>query len=126
MTQKISNTLQDYLEAVLNLTEQNTTVRITDLANHMQVTKPTATEIVKSLTAQDLLRHERYRPLELTRKGYEQAVKIRHRHEILHRFLVRVLGVDEETADKEACQMEHAISADTTDKLVLFLEKTLD
>lgn len=118
----ISNTLQDYLEAVLNLTEQNNIVRITDLAAHMQVAKPTVTETVKNLTRQDLIKHERYGPLELTKTGYEQAVKIRHRHMVLKRFLVDVLGVDQETANKEACLMEHAISASTTDKLVQFLE----
>jgi DtxR family Mn-dependent transcriptional regulator len=45
---------------------------------------------------------------------------------VLERFLVHVLGVDEETANKEACLMEHAISAETTDKLVQFLEDTLN
>jgi DNA-binding MurR/RpiR family transcriptional regulator len=45
---KISNTLQDYLEAVLKLTEQNDTVRITDLALYLQVAKPTVTETVKT------------------------------------------------------------------------------
>jgi DtxR family Mn-dependent transcriptional regulator len=123
---KISNTLQDYLEAVLKLTEQNDTVRITDLALYLQVAKPTVTETVKNLTAQALIKHEKYGPLELTKKGYQQALKIHHRHMVLERFLVHVLGVDEETANKEACLMEHAISAETTDKLVQFLEDTLN
>ncbi|PKM89753.1 MAG: metal-dependent transcriptional regulator [Firmicutes bacterium HGW-Firmicutes-12] len=122
----ISNTLQDYLEAVLNLTEKHNTVRITDLAFYMQVAKPTVTETIKNLTAQELVKHEKYGPLELTKKGYEQALKIRYRHKVLERFLVHVLGVDSETANHEACLMEHAISAETTDKLVQFLEETLN
>lgn len=120
---KISNSLQDYLEAILNLTEQNSIVRITDLAFYMKVAKPTATEAVNNLAAQDLIRHEKYGPIELTGKGYEQAVKIRRRHLVLQNFLVSVLGVDPEIADNEACLMEHAISSDTTDKLVQFLEE---
>lgn len=119
---KISNSLQDYLEAILNLTEQNDTVRITDLAFYMKVAKPTATETVNNLAEQNLIRHEKYGPIELTKKGYDQAVKIRHRHMVLQDFLVNVLGVNAETANKEACLMEHAISSDTTDKLVQFLE----
>lgn len=120
---KISNSLEDYLEAILNLQEQNSTVRITDLASYMQVAKPTATETINNLCVQKLIKHEKYGPIELTGKGYEQAVKIRRRHLVLLNFLVTVLGVDPETADKEACLMEHAISSDTTDKLVQFLEE---
>lgn len=120
---RLSNSLQDYLEAILNLTEQNDTVRITDLAFYMKVAKPTVTETVNNLAGQDFIRHEKYGPIELTGKGYEQAVKIRRRHLVLHNFLVNVLGVDPETANKEACLMEHAISSDTTDKLVQFLEE---
>ncbi|MCR4441382.1 MAG: metal-dependent transcriptional regulator [Peptococcaceae bacterium] len=118
----ISNALEDYLETILNLSEQKSAVRTTDLAVHMQVAKPTVTETVKSLVNHGLLRHEKYGPLELTEKGRQKALKIRYRHTILKKFLTDILGVKPETANREACLMEHAISPDTADKLAQFLE----
>ena len=123
---RISNSLQDYLEAILNLGEENKTVRVTDLAVHLQVAKPSVTETVKTLAAFGLLKYTKYGPLVLTKKGREKAVRIRHRHEVLKTFLTDILGVDQETADREACLMEHAISRDTTDRLVRFLETQLN
>lgn len=118
----ISSSLQDYLEAILNLKENNGIVRVTDLADYLQVAKPSVTETVKTLVGLGLLKHAKYGPLVLTKQGQEVAGKIRHRHEVLKTFLTGVLGVDPETADREACLMEHAISRDTTDRLVRFLE----
>lgn len=122
----VSNAQEDYLEAILVLSERNSKVKTTELAVYMQVAKPTITETVRSLVKQGLLRHEKYGPLELTEKGRKYAVLIRHRHRVLRKFLVEVLGVSPETANKEACLMEHTISHDTTNKLVDFLEKTLE
>jgi len=119
----ISNTLEDYLETILNLSERQSQVRTTDLAAHMQVAKPTVTETVKSLVGHGLIRHKKYGPLELTEKGRQHALKIRYRHNILKNFLVDILGVKPETANREACLMEHAISPDTADRLAQFLEK---
>ncbi len=122
---QISAAWQDYLEAILNLSETTSSVRITDLAAHLGVAKSSATETVKIMVRTGHLLHQRYGPLQLTQKGLEQAKRIRHRHNVLKEFLVSVLGVNNETADKEACLMEHAISADTTEKLVSFLERKL-
>lgn len=123
----VSNAQEDYLEAILVLSERNNSkVKTTELAVYMQVAKPTITETVRALVKQGLLRHEKYGPLELTEKGRKYAILIRHRHRVLRKFLVEVLGVSPETANKEACLMEHTISHDTTNKLVDFLEKTLE
>ncbi|MDD2498776.1 MAG: metal-dependent transcriptional regulator, partial [Desulfitobacteriaceae bacterium] len=69
MTLPLSNTLQDYLEAILILTEQDEAVRISDLAQLLGITKPSVTEGVKALAAQGLLRHEKYGPVFLTAEG---------------------------------------------------------
>lgn len=120
----ISSSLEDYLEGILNLAEKekDSKVRITDLAKHMKIAKPSVTSAVKNLADLGLISHERYGPLKLTETGRDLALEIRHRHKVLKEFLIRMLGVDPKTAEKEACQMEHAISQDTLQKLVNFLE----
>lgn len=118
----LSNSLEDYLEEILNLSEKNTKVRVTDLARSFSVAKPSITCAVKALAELGLVRQEKYGPLELTKEGREQALEIRHRHEVFWEFLNRVLGVDPQTAEREACQMEHTISNDTLSRLANFLK----
>lgn len=122
----LSNSLQDYLEGILNLAERQEKVRITDLAKHLGITKPSATAATKVLTRMGLLRHEPYGPLELTGKGLAVAREVRRRHDFLKEFLIGVLGVPPETAETEACLMEHSISPDTLKRLIDFLEKRMD
>ncbi|ATW26426.1 metal-dependent transcriptional regulator [Candidatus Formimonas warabiya] len=121
----ISNSLEDYLEAILILSETNDSVRITDLAQIMGIAKPSATEAVKSLVDLGLLKHEKYGPVELTMLGKKQAVEVRRRHRLIKKFLTEVLGVPQEIAEKDACLMEHAVSSDTISRLVFFLESRI-
>ncbi|MGI6065617.1 MAG: metal-dependent transcriptional regulator [Bacillota bacterium] len=125
MTLPVSNTLQDYLEAILILNEQDEAVRISDLAQLLGITKPSVTEGVKALAAQGLLKHEKYGPVFLTAKGKKMALEVRHRHLVLRQFLINVLGVSPSLAEKDACLMEHAVSSDTVARLVQFMEERL-
>ena len=67
--------------------------------------------------------HETYGLVRLTESGCAVAKNVRERHNTLYKFLTDILGVDEDTADREACEMEHAISQDTSDKLYAYLSK---
>ncbi|MFY9174901.1 MAG: metal-dependent transcriptional regulator [Peptococcia bacterium] len=118
----LSDSLQDYLEGILNLSEQNERVRITDLANHLGITKPSATNAVQTLVKMGLLNQDKYGPLELTESGLKIAKEVRRRHETLKEFLTDVLEVNPEIAENEACLLEHAISLTTLNKLIAFLE----
>jgi len=120
----VSSSLQDYLEAVLNLEDRNDAVRITDLAEELRITKPSVTAGVRVLVQMGLLTHRSYGPVVLTESGRRQALEVRHRHCMLKRFLIEVLEVPAETAEKEACIMEHAVSPETISRLVRFLEKS--
>ncbi|MCR6547050.1 metal-dependent transcriptional regulator [Dehalobacterium formicoaceticum] len=119
---RISNSLEDYLEAILIISEENNLVRITDLARFMKISKPSASEAVKSLVDIGFLRHEKYGPVELTEEGRMRAAEVRKRHRLLKKFLTEVLEVPPAIADQDACLMEHAISADTISQLLKFLE----
>lgn len=125
MTNKITVTpsLQDYLETILNLSEYNKKVRITDIATELNVAKSSVHQAVTQLDKIGLVVHERYGPLELTEKGRREALKVRDKHEILVKFFTEVLGVDSEIAHNDACLIEHVISQETIDKLIEFFGK---
>jgi len=122
-TLTISAAMQDYLEVILELTEKEDIVRVTDIAAKLGVAKASVNQAVNTLANMKLVKQEKYGPIELTPAGKEQAAKIRHRHQILYRFLVEILKVDPKTAEKDACLMEHVISPATLRRLTEYLEK---
>ncbi|HEY8343603.1 MAG TPA: metal-dependent transcriptional regulator [Bacillota bacterium] len=121
----ISPSLEDYLEVILDLKEQNESIRVTDLAERMNVAKSSVNQAVTKLVELELLEHEKYGPLELTELGMKKAQKVRERHQMLTRFFVEVLKIDPETAEKDACGMEHFISPVTMERLIEFSSKII-
>mgnify|MGYP005840373809 CR=1 FL=1 len=118
----ISSSMQDYLEIILDLSEKEGLARVTDIADTLNIAKASVSQAVSSLRELGLVVQEKYGPVELTCIGKKLAVKVRHRHRTLRKFLVQVLGVDPKIAEKDACLMEHVVSSQTMEKLVEFLE----
>ncbi len=117
----LSSSFQDYLEAILALEEDKQSVRITDIANRLGVAKASVNQMVSKLKDAGLIKQQAYGPVQLTDHGRELAARISMRHSKLSRFLTDVLGVDRQTAEKDACLMEHAVSPQTMEKLTVFL-----
>jgi DtxR family Mn-dependent transcriptional regulator len=112
----MTQSLEDYLEMVSFLSDEGE-VRVTDIASRLGVSKPSVLTALKTLEEQGLLEHERYRRVNLTREGIRQAADIRERHSTLTVFLTDVIGVSAETAEKDACKMEHLLSDETLKKI---------
>ncbi len=121
----LSSAMQDYLEAILDLSRKGEAVRITDIADKLNITKASVTQAINSLKKLSLVTQDRYGPVELTSKGKELATKVQNRHNALRKFLIEVLKVDPSIAEKDACLMEHVISPHTMDKLEEFLESAV-
>lgn len=117
----MTQSLEDYLEMVSFLADDGA-VRVTDIATRLGVSKPSVLTALKTLEEQGLLEHERYRSVTLTPKGVVRAAEIRKRHYFLTAFLRDVVGVDEETAEKDACKMEHILSEATLEKMKAFTQ----
>ncbi|BCV21637.1 DtxR family transcriptional regulator [Moorella sp. Hama-1] len=122
-TPAISYAMQDYLEAILELYEQEDVVRVTDIAARLGIAKASVSQAMHTLANLKLIKQERYGPIELTPAGKKEAAKIRRRHQVLYRFLVEILGVDAKTASKDACLIEHVVSPLTLARLIEYLEK---
>ncbi len=104
---------EDYLETILLLYRKQGYVRSTDIANAMNYTKASISRAVKILKDDDYIYLDPNKMIFLTEKGEKKALEIYERHEVIAEFLVRVLQVDDETADQDACRIEHVISDST-------------
>jgi len=111
-----TETAEDYVEAVADISDETGTCRVVDLARRFGVSHVTVTRIIARLQDEDLVRTQRYRPIELTAKGKRLAKRARERHEIVFRFLLAV-GVDARTAAIDAEGIEHHVSPQTLARL---------
>lgn len=91
-----------------------------DIAGIMAVAMSSVNGAVKRLADEGLVRHERYEFVELTPKGEALARKILSRHNLLHHLLRDILRIDPETAEKDACAIEHHLSQETLDRILDF------
>lgn len=119
---KIYASGEDYLEAVLVLQKEKGMVRSVDLARHMGFSKPSISHAVGVLKNGGFLTVDEDGYLHLTEDGREVAEKIYERHQFFTEQLIAV-GVDRETAERDACRIEHAISEETFQKLKASVEK---
>lgn len=100
---------EDYLERILILQNGEGMVRSIDLSRHMGVTKPSVSNAVKFLREGGFLTMDEDGFLHLTDIGREITEKIYERHMFFTEQLIAA-GVDQETAEQDACRIEHAIS----------------
>lgn len=118
---KLSPAMEDYLKTILELSEQAEAVRVTDIASSLNIAKPSVAQALGVLREQGLITQDRYGPVRLTKKGRVYAADVQCRRQAILNFLIDVLRVNPVTATRDACQMEHTISPETLDRLVLFL-----
>ena len=120
---KITYALEDYLKAIYFLQKKYINVRVTDLAEKLNVSKPSVTRAVSNLKKKNFVEHENYGLLRLTRSGFLYAERIVLRHDVLKRFLCELLCIEKKVASREACKLEHAMSNATIEKLRRYLKK---
>jgi DtxR family Mn-dependent transcriptional regulator len=118
----LSNSMEDYLEAISKLQREKNYVRVKDIAKEMKVRMPSVTGALKALTDRNLVRHEKYEYVELTEDGIKIADEIKRRHDLISKFLTHILKIDQEIAEKDACKIEHSVSQITMERLVKLVE----
>lgn len=114
--------MEDYLEAVAMLRGKGKIVKVSQISRKLKVKMPSVTYALKKLSEQGLVEHEKYGHIKLTLEGNKVAGDVLRRHKALTRFLNEALGIDQETAEKDACKIEHVISPLSMERLVKFVE----
>lgn len=122
---EINKTVEDYLEAMLMIKEREGQIRSTDVADLLGVTKPSVSYMAKRLRDGGYIDMDAYGLIYLTPAGTSIASRIYNRHKNLTRVFIE-LGVDEETAAKDACLVEHDLSHETYQALCDFLLEKLE
>ena len=121
MVARFSASSQDYLEAILHLSREQERVRSVDVAQRLGVSRASVSRALQLLKESGYVRQERYAHIEITPLGIQAGHQVQERHTALRRFLVEVLGVSEETAEEDACRMEHSLSRESLARLQAFL-----
>ena len=117
--------MEDYLEKIVMLAEGGEVVRVTNISKILGVKKPSVISALKKLSEKGLIKHEKYGSVELTIEGKNIAEDVLRRHKALGKFMIEVLGIDADTAWKDACKMEHFISPITLERLIKYVEIVL-
>ena len=110
-----------YLETIYTLTQTKAAVRSIDVCESMGFSKPSVSRAIGLLKSGGFVAVDENGYLSLTEQGRAVAERTVERHTLLKTFFVR-LGVEESTADADACKIEHHISDETMAALRAHLE----
>ena len=110
-----------YLEAILVLSRKSSFVRSVDVSEYLRYSKPSVSRAMGILRKEEYIQMDKDGAITLTQTGRALAEKILERHTVLSRLLM-TLGVSQETAEADACKMEHAISDESFQAIKRFTE----
>src|SRR3989338_2359447 len=108
---------EDYLRAMYHLMEEKYEVRSVEVADYLNVSKPSVSEMLKNLNADGLIQYKKYSKINLTKKGFNLAKNLTARHRIIEAFLKDMLKISPKSIHGEAHRLEHAFSQESIDKM---------
>lgn len=113
---KMQESPEDYLETIYMLSLSQQDVRSIDVARHLGYSKPSVSVAMKRLRENGYVLMDESNLLSLTEEGLSIARRVYERHNVITKFLVSI-GIDQDTAQKDACRVEHVISETTFQRL---------
>jgi DtxR family Mn-dependent transcriptional regulator len=121
-TRGLSASLEDYLEAIYQISESKQAARAKDISDRLGVNKSSVTGALKTLAQKELVNYAPYDLITLTPAGKALAERVVRRHQIFFDFLIQVLGVERDEAENNACRAEHALSGTILERIAKFTE----
>ena len=120
----LTSAQQDYLEIIyrLEIGSGSSEVTISEIAAELRTKLPTVTRTITKLTRFGMVHHQPRRGVVLSKAGRKIASEVVHRHEDLVEFFVTILGLRQDEAEIDSCQIEHGISRKTAQRLHEFLK----
>ncbi len=125
-SKKLSRALEEYIKNMYILKRQNGDIRVTDVAEKMEVSKASVNKAVKALREEKMLNYETYGSIELTHQGEELAKKLLEAYDISVLFFKDVLNLEEEEAIKNAENFKTVISDNAFNSLAKYVHKVLN
>jgi DtxR family Mn-dependent transcriptional regulator len=118
---ELTQALEMYVKVVHELELEFGSAAPSDIADRLQVKAPSVTSALQKLDSLGMVKYQRYQHVNLTRKGRDVAEMLDRRHRTLFDFLIHI-GVEEEIALSDACEIEHIVHRETIDRLVSHLD----
>lgn len=122
----ISKALEEYLKTMYILKKQNGDIRVTDIANKMNCSKPSVNKAINNLKDNNLINYESYGTIELTESGENLAKKILEAYDIGYVFFKDVLELEKKDAEEEAEKIKSVLADNTLNRLAKYVHKVLD
>lgn len=119
---RVTESEENYLETILMISEKKDRVKAVDIARKMDFSKPSVSYAVKNLQEKGLIEILPNNDIVLTEQGMTIAEEIYERHRVVAKVLMH-LGVNEDTAYEDSCEVEHRISQETFDRIKDFAKK---
>ena len=117
----LSRKVEDYLEAILNITNEQGYARVKNVSIFLNVKPPSVVEMLKKLNHMGFVEHKKYEDIILTPKGYEIAIGVKDKHDTIKAFL-EIIKVPVRIADKDACIIEHELDPITITQVKSLVE----
>jgi DtxR family Mn-dependent transcriptional regulator len=114
---ELTHSAAHYLITIMHLRQQQGYARVTDVAEHLRVSRGAASRATTLLKDRGWIQEDPHRMLELTENGLELARSVQRNYLIVECFLEDILNVPSEIAREDACKMEHLLSQQTTTAL---------
>lgn len=112
-----SHTKENYLKALYKLADDKGYVNVSDLSAALEVSIPSANNMVKKLHKSGLLTYQKYKPLLMTEEGMKKAASIIRKHRLTEMYLVEKMGFSWDGVHEIAEQIEHVKSEAFFDKM---------
>ncbi len=114
-------TIEEYIELIYILEQKDGHAHTGTIASEMDIKAPSVTQMLQKLEREGLVQYQSYTGATLTKKGKTMALHLLEKHRVIREFL-ELIGIDEKTAERDACQIEHHISTDSVRQLEKFVE----
>lgn len=118
---KLSASLEDYIEVIYNLIAEKNFARSKDISARLEVSGASVTEALRSLSRKGLVNYAPYEAITLTTRGRRAAQDVVRRHDALKQFFVEVLDIEPALAEQGACRVEHAAPQAIIDRMINFI-----
>jgi DtxR family Mn-dependent transcriptional regulator len=118
----LSESLEDYLETIFNLSDRSGIARAKDVAETLGVAKSSVTGALRLLAEKGMVNYRPYDYITLTKKGAVEANRVAGKHSVLKSFFIDVLDIESDVAQEAACKAEHALGPAIIGRLVRFID----
>ena len=121
---ELNRSREDYLKTILIIEQEKGSVRSSEVAKRLNVTRASVSTAVHMMKEDGFLAMDEHRMLCLTDLGRETAERVYERHRVIRDVLI-LLGVEPAFAEEDACRIEHDVSGQTFERLRELLEECM-